>query len=83
VRAFNQISEKNLKEQSNRKPERYAIPIAVDDAAARAMAQRLIGDAGFDTVVVGPLSKAREFDNGSAGYGKLGTASELRKHFGL
>jgi predicted dinucleotide-binding enzyme len=83
VRAFNQISEKNLKEQGNRKPERLAIPIAVDDAGARAVAERLINDAGFDTVVVGPLSRAKEFDNQSKGYGKLGTAAELRKHFGL
>jgi 8-hydroxy-5-deazaflavin:NADPH oxidoreductase len=81
VRAFNQISERNLKSESNRKPERYAIPIAADDAGAIRVTTRLINDAGFDTVVVGPLARAREFDFGTPAYGKLTTAADLRTLF--
>ena len=43
----------------------------------------LIKDSGFDPVFVGPLSRAREFDNRSAMYGRQGTAQELKDGFGL
>lgn len=80
ARAFNQISEANLKTQGN-KPERLAIPIAADDPQALSITQRLVNDAGFDAVVVGGLARAREFDFGTPAYGKLTTAAELQKLF--
>ena len=80
ARAFNQIAENNLKTQGN-KPERFAIPIAADDKQALAVTERLVNEAGFDAVVVGPLARAREFDFGTPAYGKLTTATELRKLF--
>jgi len=83
VRAFNAIAEMNLKNQGNHKPERYAIPLAADDASALAVAQRLVNDAGFDAVIVGGLGRAKDFDFGTPAYGKLGTAAELKKLFGL
>ena len=83
VRAFNAISEKNLKNDSNRKEGRWAIPLASDDAEALKVAQRLVRDAGFDPVVVGGLARAREFDVGTDVYTELLTAKQLREALGL
>ena len=43
----------------------------------------LVRDAGFDPVIVGDLSTAREFDVGSPVYVQLLTAKELREKLGL
>ena len=64
VRAFNCIPAASLANQSNRLPERIAIPLAGDDAEALVVAQMLVDDAGFDADVVGPLEIARHFDLG-------------------
>jgi predicted dinucleotide-binding enzyme len=78
VRAFNCIPAAMLANDGNRKPERLAIPIGGDDAEALKIAERLVGDAGFDAVVVGSLAKSREFDLGQPlAIGPL-TAKELR-----
>jgi len=79
VRAFNAINSGDLTGEAHRKGERVAIPLAGDDAEALAVAQRLVRDAGFDPVVVGPLSRAKEFDVGTAPYTRVLTAMELRK----
>lgn len=63
VRAFNCIPSWTLANEANRKPP-IAIPLAGDDAEALRVAQRLVKDAGFDPVVVGPLEIARHFDLG-------------------
>lgn len=81
VRAFNAIAEDNLKNKANNPGGRYGIPVAADDPQALAVGERLIRDAGFEPVVVGPLARAREFDVGTPPYGKLATAEELRKLF--
>jgi predicted dinucleotide-binding enzyme len=65
VRAFNCIPAASLANQPNRQPARLAIPLAGDDEEALAMAQRLVDEAGFDGVVVGPLEAARHFDLGN------------------
>jgi predicted dinucleotide-binding enzyme len=83
VRAFNAISEKNLKNDSNRKEGRWAIPLASDDAEALKVAERLVRDAGFDPVVVGGLARAREFDVGTDVYTELLSAKQLREALGL
>jgi predicted dinucleotide-binding enzyme len=64
VRAFNCIPAASLANEPNRQPDRIAIPLAGDDAAALEMAQRLVADAGFDPVVIGGLEDARLFDLG-------------------
>jgi predicted dinucleotide-binding enzyme len=64
VRAFNSISFKAIATDSFRQPARRAIPIGGDDAAALAVASRLVSDAGFDPVVIGSLARTREFDLG-------------------
>ena len=83
VRAFNAISESNLKNDGNRKDGRWAIPLASDDAEALKVAERLVRDAGFDPVVVGGLARAREFDVGTEVYTELLTAKQLREALGL
>jgi predicted dinucleotide-binding enzyme len=83
VRAFNAISEKNLKNDGNRKEGRWAIPLASDDAEALKVAERLVRDAGFDPVVVGGLARAREFDVGTDVYTELLSAKQLREALGL
>ena len=50
---------------------------------ALAVAEQLVRDAGFDPVVVGPLSRAREFDVGTYPYTHVLTAAELRQSLGL
>jgi predicted dinucleotide-binding enzyme len=83
VRAFNAIGWGDLASQAHRPAPRVAIPLAGDDAAALALAERLVRDAGFDPVVVGGLARARDFDVGTEVYTKLLTAAELRKALGL
>jgi predicted dinucleotide-binding enzyme len=83
VRAFNAINSGDLSSEAHRAGEPVAIPLAGDDAQALAVAQRLVRDAGFEPVVVGPLSRAREFDVGTAVYTRLLTAAQLRAALGL
>lgn len=83
VRAFNAISYLDLRSEAHRAGERVAIPLAGDDAEALAVAQRLVRDAGFEPVVVGPLARAREFDVDTPVYTKVLTAPELRRELGL
>jgi 8-hydroxy-5-deazaflavin:NADPH oxidoreductase len=83
VRAFNAINYNDLKSEAHRTPPRVAIPLAGDDKEALAVAERLVRDAGFDPVVVGPLSRAREFDVGTKVYTRLLTAAQLRKELSL
>lgn len=78
VRAYNCIPAASLANQANRQPARIAIPIGGDDAAAIAIAERLVRDSGFDPVLVGSLAKTREFDLGQPlAQGNL-SAAELR-----
>jgi len=83
VRAFNAINSGDLASEAHRGGERIAIPLAGDDSQALEMAQRLVRDAGFEPVVVGPLARAREFDVGTAVYTRLMTAAQLRQALGL
>jgi predicted dinucleotide-binding enzyme len=78
VRAFNCIPAASLANQANRQPARIAIPIGGDDAAAIAIAERLVRDAGFDPVMIGNLAESRRFDLGQPlAAGNL-SAAELR-----
>ena len=83
VRAFNAINSGDLRSEAHRRGELYAIPLAGDDPQALALAQRLVREAGFSPVVVGGLSRAREFDVGTAVYTRLLTAPQLRHALGL
>lgn len=83
VRAFNAISYKDLAGQAHRAGEPVAIPLAGDDSRALAVASQLVKDAGFEPVVVGPLSSAKLFDVGTPVYVQLLTAKQLRQRLGL
>ena len=83
VRAFNSVGYNSLRSEAHRAGEKIGIPLAGDDAAALKIASRLVEDAGFEPVVVGPLARAKEFDVGAPVYGKALTARELRRGLGL
>jgi len=83
VRAFNAISYRNLLSEAHRTGELVGIPIAGDDHQALEAATRLVRDAGFEPVVVGPLARAKMFDVGSPVYTQLLTARELRARLGM
>ncbi len=83
VRAFNAINSGDLRSEAHRKGAPVAIPLAGDDSQALQVAEQLVRDAGFAPVVVGPLSKAREFDVGTPVYTRLMTEAQLRAALGL
>jgi predicted dinucleotide-binding enzyme len=83
VRAFNSVGYNSIRSEAHRAGEKIAIPLAGDDAAALKIAAKLVQDAGFEPVVVGPLARAKEFDVGTAIFGKALTAKELRRGLGL
>ena len=83
VRAFNAIGANDLAHEAHRAAPEVAIPLAGDDAGALSVAAALVRDAGFEPVIVGPLSRAREFDVGTMPYTHLLTAAQLREALGL
>jgi predicted dinucleotide-binding enzyme len=79
VRAFNSMPVRYFVSESNRPGDRMAIPLAGDDKDALAVASTLVHDAGFDPVVIGPLARARDFQQGAPLYGLQLTAAEMRQ----
>lgn len=82
VRAFNTIPAGVLRSEAHRAGDRIAVPLAGDDREALDVAARLVRDAGFEPVVVGPLARAREFDPGTPVFGRGLTAAQLRQGLG-
>ena len=83
VRAFNAIGYRSVNSEAHREGEKVGIPIAGDDADAVRIVAGLVTDAGFDPVFVGPLARARAFDQGSPVYVTDMTAAQLREALGL
>ena len=83
VRAFNSIIWTDLRKQAHRAGTPAAIAVAGDDAKAVAVTSQLVRDAGFEPVMVGPLTSARLFDVDTPVYVKVMTAAELRKALNL
>ena len=83
VRAFNAINSGDLRSEAHRKGAPIAIPLAGDDPQALQVAEQLVRDAGFAPVVVGNLSRAREFDVGTSVYTRLMTEPQLRQALAL
>ena len=79
VRAFNSMGYKFFASEANRSGDRMAIPIAGDDKDALTVASTLVHDAGFDPVVIGPLARAKDFQQGGPLYGVQLTAAEMRQ----
>ena len=65
VRAFNAVGAARLPEIAQR-AERVGMPIAGDDANAIAVASRLIREAGFEPVLIGPLVMGKHLIPGTA-----------------
>lgn len=78
VRAFNQLNFKVFLSEAHRGGDRVAVPLASDDSPALAVASRLVTDAGFEPVVVGPLAAGKSFDSSMPIFLKTMTARELR-----
>ncbi len=81
VKAFNHIYAADLTAhgQPAGTPNRRALVIAGDDAAAKAVVARLIDQFGFDTVDAGPLKEGWRIQRDTPGYGPRRTAEQLRK----
>ena len=60
-----------------------SVPLAADDTSAADTVAGLVRDAGFDPVLVGPLSRAREFDVGTPVYNTNMSGPEVRQALGL
>jgi 8-hydroxy-5-deazaflavin:NADPH oxidoreductase len=83
VRAFNTIPAGVLRSEAHRAGERIGVPLASDDREALQVASRLVRDAGFEPVVVGPLARSTAFDVGTPVFGRGLTARDLRARLGL
>jgi hypothetical protein len=85
VKAFNTIYYRDLASQGAPAgtPGRRALPIAGDDAAAKAAVTGLIDQFGFDVVDVGPLAEGRRFQPGTPAYNVRLDASALRRALGM
>ncbi|GBQ17853.1 oxidoreductase [Komagataeibacter rhaeticus] len=83
VRAFNSEDMTTLAAQTWRTPPRMALPMAGDVTQALYTAGWLIHDAGFDPVMVGPLSAATLFQPGHPGFEAQMNATDLRNLLGV
>lgn len=85
VKAFNTIYFEHLASQGQPTgtPGRRALPIAGDDAAAKAAVAALIDRLGFDVVDAGPLRAGGAFQPGTPVYNVRQNADELRAALGL
>ena len=83
ARAFTFPGAGTFKSEAHRAGERIAVAVAADDKEAMNVASRLVRDAGFEPVPVGPLARAKDFQPGTAIFGKAMTAREMRQALGL
>jgi predicted dinucleotide-binding enzyme len=81
VKAFNHIYAHQLTTDGlpGGTPNRRALVIAGNDAAAKATVTRLLDQFGFDTVDAGPLSESWRIQRDTPGYGPRRNAEELRR----
>jgi 8-hydroxy-5-deazaflavin:NADPH oxidoreductase len=81
VKAFNHIYAAQLTTDGRPAgtPNRRALVIAGNDAAAKQTVTRLLDEFGFDTVDAGPLQESWRIQRDTPGYGPRRNAEELRK----
>ena len=84
VKGFNHIYAAQLTTDGKPKgtPNRRALVIAGDDAAAKAAVTKLLDQFGFDTVDAGPLKEGWRIQRDTPGYGPRRNAEELKKDLG-
>ncbi len=68
---------------AHRAPPHVGIPLASDDGDALQQVAGLVRDAGFDPVVVGPLSTSARFDAGTPVFNTGMSGPDLRAALGL
>lgn len=81
VKAFNNIYAKHLMERGRPAGQagRIALPVAGDDAAAKAVVMRLIDELGFDAVDAGTLDESWRQQPGTPVYGTDLDAGDVRR----
>lgn len=79
VRGFNSVWDQTLAAEAHRAEPRVGIPLASDDEEALNVAAQLVRDAGFDPVIVGPLSRSRDFDVDTEVYNTGMSGPEVRE----
>ena len=81
VKAFNHIYASQI--TTDGRPagatDRRALAIAGDDTGAKDAVTRLLGEFGFDTVDIGPLSESWRIQRDTPGYGPRRNAAQLRE----
>ncbi len=83
VRAFTSLGSGVLAREANRPAPRLAIPLVGDDRDALEVASRLVRDAGFDPVVIGPGERAADTAVGGVLSGVQESATRMRRRLGL
>ncbi len=79
MRGFNSVWDQTLAAEAHRPEPRVGIPLASDDEDALNVAAQLVRDAGFDPVIVGPLSRSRDFDVDTEVYNTGMSGPEVRQ----
>ena len=82
VKAFNTVAPRDFANPL-RDGVRVGVPIASDDEEAAQVTAALVRDVGLDPVVVGPLSRAKEFDRGTSIWETGASAEDIREALGL
>ncbi len=83
ARAFTFPGAATFRSEAHRPGDRVAVAVAADDREAMEIAARLVRDAGFEPVAVGPLARAKDFQPGTTLFGKAMTAREMKQALGL
>ena len=78
VRAFNAVGYMKVKEDAADATKKIGMPMAGDDAHAIAVASTLVREAGFEPVVIGPLSMGKYLIPGTPLAGEH-TPDEIRQ----
>ena len=83
VKAFNTVYFKTLLSEAHRMGDGVGIPLASDDNGAMEATAGLVRDAGLDPVIVGALSRGKEFEPDTPPYNTGMSGRELREFFGV
>ena len=83
VKAFNSVYFKTLESEAHRDGDLVGIPLASDDAGALQIAAKLVGEAGFEPVILGALAEGAKVEPGTPPYNTGMSGNELRRILGL
>lgn len=79
VKAFNSVNYKTLESEAHRGGAQVGIPLASDDQGALEIAARLVRDAGFDPVILGPLARGKDVEPNTPAYNTGMSGTDLRR----